>query len=130
MNRGDHVKATNAHGGKSEKSSGTAPVSLFHTRKKGNDSQAEMTTSYSGVSIMSASHSKKPVVVNGRQVVNGANRSTKHISCRSATHMSQVKHSSCSSAYHLQSKLAFQGELPAFIFVSSHSLICFWNSRV
>ncbi|XP_039124560.1 protein WVD2-like 5 isoform X3 [Dioscorea cayenensis subsp. rotundata] len=89
LNRGDHVKATNAHGGKSEKSSGTAPVSLFHTRKKGNDSQAEMTTSYSGVSIMSASHSKKPVVVNGRQVVNGANRSTKHISCRSATHMSQ-----------------------------------------
>ncbi|KAH7681666.1 TPX2 C-terminal protein [Dioscorea alata] len=89
LNRGDHVKAMNAHGGKSEKSSATAPVSSFHTRKKGNDSQVEMTTSYSGVSIMPASHSKKPVAVNGRQAVNGANRSTKPISSRSATHMFQ-----------------------------------------
>ncbi|KAH7681668.1 TPX2 C-terminal protein [Dioscorea alata] len=58
LNRGDHVKAMNAHGGKS-------------------------------VSIMPASHSKKPVAVNGRQAVNGANRSTKPISSRSATHMFQ-----------------------------------------
>ncbi|KAH7681669.1 TPX2 C-terminal protein [Dioscorea alata] len=52
LNRGDHVKAMNAHGGKT-------------------------------------SHSKKPVAVNGRQAVNGANRSTKPISSRSATHMFQ-----------------------------------------
>ncbi|KAM0944913.1 putative protein WVD2-like/6 [Dioscorea sansibarensis] len=89
LNRRDHAKSMNAYGGKSEKSSTTAPVILSQARKKGNGSQAEMATSVSGVSIMSTPHSKKPVVVNGRQAINGANRSTKPISSRSATHMSQ-----------------------------------------
>ncbi|KAJ0977767.1 hypothetical protein J5N97_013241 [Dioscorea zingiberensis] len=88
--RGDHVKSTNAHGGKTEKSTTSGPVISSGTRKKGNGSQGEMMAPpVSSGSIMSTSHSKKPAVANGRQGVSSADRLTRPISSRNSIQITQ-----------------------------------------